>query len=259
MDFNSSTTMSKPKAAILTFSRTGSSTLTKVIRKAGIKAISEAFSLSQNNNNVRIVEHLYNIKSMRKSLDLLYSKYNVLQHKFRNVRMSWNLELIEYLKENNIPVLLYYRKDYTNRIKSKIISNQTKQWLAFSKPLDYYKVDNILNSAFVRMIEDYLIELNFYEHKMKETGLEYKTLFFEQLFGKQVTFEDQLEIIYDLLDYFCMQVGNKENFKEKAKPLLHPSRKMNTKKTYQIIPNINELEAYINNFDFETHLSLQKD
>jgi hypothetical protein len=250
--------LNKIKAAILTFPRTGSSSLSRLLEKLNhIKLIGEPFNFSDTNKKITDgIDYLNSSKSMPQTLDFLYDNYNIIQHKFRNVRINWNIELIHYLKENQIPTLFLYRENYFNRSISQIISNNTKEWKKYSEPIDQYKVDDVKIKRFVKLIEDYLIKLNFYKRKMQEIGLSHKAITYEQLYRNGITFEEQMTIIYDLLDYFKIPLLNKKNFEDKVKPYLLPSRKMNTKKTYQIIPNINELEAYINNFDFETHIDI---
>jgi hypothetical protein len=126
------------RAVILTFPRTGSSSLTRIIgRINNVEIIVEPFNLSdKEKRNKGALNFLYDSMSMPNTLDFLFGKYDIIQHEFRNVRTAWNIEMLHYLKDNKIPTILLYRENYLKLNKSLIISNTIKEWEKINQPIN---------------------------------------------------------------------------------------------------------------------------
>jgi hypothetical protein len=240
--------MQKGKGAILCFPRTGSSTLSRVLGcQKGLTLCGEPFNLLDADKKYTLgLESLYQTMSINQSLDKLFSQFNIIQHKFHNIRMLWNVELIKYLKTHQIPTMFLYRTDYLSWVKSRIISLEIKLWSKHERNPETYQVNEISMRKVFRYIEIMEIQRAYYLNKMNEVGLAYKVLTYEELFQANKSENEQYELIFELIDFFQIHIDDQAIFKEKTKKWLHPSRKMNSKKTHQIIPNIEEINHFFN-------------
>lgn len=232
--------VNKTNGAILTFSRCGSTTLSSVLSiNKHIRLLGEPFHLPEEKPFSHYNAKARDLKSFDDSLAELLSDFNIIQHKFANSYLEWNLKIIG---NDNLPILLLYRKNALKREISKIISSKVKSWDHHKDPVLDKKFEPFSIEKIKRGMDFYKYRLRFYREKIMDLKPNYMELAYEDLYSKGHTFEDKMKVIRQITDHFGFGDIYYPKYIQKTRKYLNASRKKNSGDTYNQIPNIDDIE-----------------
>ncbi|MDD5193684.1 MAG: glycosyltransferase, partial [Candidatus Nanoarchaeia archaeon] len=244
---------SKDKIIIFGHPRSGSNSLVDILcLNPHIKIFSEPFnpevlSIVRPELIPRLQE-IKNVSDVENFLKEIYSNYNGIKTFTQNMSVNINKYLllnpknkIVFLTRNN---LLKFAVSYEISLKTNIWRADKNDPLKIDKVLEKISEDIPIKNL-EKNIKEIKNHIKFYKNLLKENQKEYFELFYEDLFEEDIPFEKKLEKINELFKFLgYSEIKECEEIRE----ILNPNyRKINSNKTYRLIPNIEEIEKNLGN------------
>lgn len=246
MDTNPTTTGSMNQTGnflILTYTRTGSTSLTQLLKcHPRIDIISEPYNLGSNKPDY--LQNLESPDSYQHSFKLLLENYTGIQHKLRCVTRAFNEHMIGY---PGLKLVFLIRRNALQRTLSAMISQQSHSWDASRTAHLNFDFQPVPIIKLAREIENYKLELNYYWQIARTSGNQCCCIFHEDLFHHSVALQNKKDRIMELMDFIGYEVNDAGNFEEKIAAFVSPKKKKNTHEVYQRIPNIESIDKSLSN------------
>ena len=231
----------KKNFAILTYARSGSTSLTKSLRiHPDIKILGEPFHDPTNNNkkfwHIKLVN---NRDSFISTLGLIYSEHNGINHKIKHVPFGYNKYIIE---SGNYKIIYLYRKNILRNVISEQISKQTQEWGTRKDKILNYKFNPIPLKEVSRRLHENKKMFSEYRNYLRSQSINYYDLSYEQLYGDDVDINKRMKIYYNILKFLGFHTDFTAEQVDRVRSILSPSTKLNSVEIYRRIPNIDHIE-----------------
>jgi hypothetical protein len=227
----------KSEVLIFAFPRTGSTTLAESLGMfRRVEKILEPFNETDGYTAGR--EPVKDRNSLFRVLDEISGQgVNVVKHLNIQLSKELNCFLLEYGFRH---ILFLWRRNALKRVVSNEISFQAKEWRRDREkilnteyePLDIEKLRGNINW--------YKSEVKFYRDYLESRGLPYKELVMEDFYQKSM--EEKEQFIVSLARMYFPLKGLSYNRKGLIEILSPEVSRLNSRVTYKMIPNIEEVE-----------------
>jgi glycosyltransferase involved in cell wall biosynthesis len=231
-----------PNFMIVAHPRTGSTTLAELLALyPDVSCLQEPFNPAQGEwGSKSYVEALNGGSPLHDVVRNIFAKYRGLKHLVNQLDVAQNQSLIRFPKSK---LIYLWRRNHVQRLVSNEISMRAKHWqndrskimVTRFRPLDLDSLTVSLAHA-----KD---EVCRYRELCAAVGC--FELAYEELFGSDLPVAAKLTKLDDLLDFLEVDRcdRNESETSRRVEQLLDPaSRKLNSKFTYHLIPNIEEVE-----------------
>ena len=241
------------KYLIFAHERSGSSTLLKIFNlHPQIKLIGEPFHRNYltprkdfyiNTNNEDKIE-ISTLENLKLALNLIANEFNGFKHVFRHLNYEANNYL---LIESGMKPVFLQRKNLLQVVISSSISGNMKDWggvpLKWKEQFKKQKFEPLDIEKIKKRIKKLKQQIEEYKRNLNSNKTEYYNLCYEDLYGKDISEMEKIKIINKIFDFWNIEpLKDKESIK-RMKEFFNPNQyKLNSKKTYKQIPNIQEIE-----------------
>ncbi len=226
--------------------RSGSTSLTKALNcYAGIECASEPFN-PEFYKNLR--DEVTDLPSLQREIARLWRHYNGFKHVWEYRGWPFDQPLFnDYIVSSAAAtVILLHRRNLLQRIVSDDISHQSNVWHIDrgeerAKLLDH--PFEPLDRASVRQrLEVERQAFTDVQRRLEEVRVPYKVVSYEQLFGARSEGE-KLSVLGEMISFITKAPFKPKKLGSEALAIMDPAEKrLNSSKTYELIPLIHEVE-----------------
>ncbi len=224
---------------IFSFGRTGSTLLTHILNShPSIKCLNEPFNPGQEINWQKEIADLESLKTVLRNI---YNLYNGIRHLSRDLAFNYNKYL---LLNKHIKVIFLWRKNFLQQTMSWYISRQTNSWFVQTK---HKILDHKFKPADINEIKEYLNsnkkEYSKYLSLLKTERKEFFELNYEDCFSLDISIDNKVSKVKEILTFLGYNTLLDETILKRIKHLLNPEiYKLNSERTYRLIPNVEDIE-----------------
>jgi hypothetical protein len=235
--FSTGRSMKKSEVLIFAFPRTGSTTLAESLGMfRRVEKLLEPFNETDGYTAGR--EPVADREGLFRILDEISGNgINVVKHLNIQLTRELNCQLLEYGFRH---ILYLWRRNALKRVVSNEISFQAKEWRRDREkilntdyqPLDIEKLRGNINW--------YKAEVKFYRDYLESRTLPYKEIVMEDFYQKSM--EEKEQFIVSLARLYFPLKGLSYNRKGLIEILSPEVSRLNSRDTYRMVPNIEEVE-----------------
>ncbi|HEY9809667.1 MAG TPA: tetratricopeptide repeat protein [Halomicronema sp.] len=184
--------------------------------------------------------HQYPISVLKNVLEEIHKKFNGIKHLSYSLPYQINQSL---LSQPEYKVIFLTRRNLLQQVVSINISQQSGEWVTNKqkvKEAQYVSIDlhNLKNE-----LTKHQQEIKTYKAELQKTDRNFLEIYYEDIFDGNLFLDLKLKKIHQILDYLGLGWFEEEWQLNKVKELLDPKKqKLNSAETYQLIPNIFEIE-----------------
>ena len=233
------------KTILFAHARSGSSTLHNILNAHDdIRMSYEPFNPKRANWNQFDYRSLVTDESsLTETVDEIFGYHNGMKHLFYQLDEKLN----ESLLRRNCRRIFLTRRNLLQATVSGMIADQTKRWAgnrreilkARLEPLDITEISNR-----IRWISN---SIQHYRDFMKNNGLDFLEVRYEDLFGENISTFEKIQQIGQIFEHLGTKLPTGQP-RERILDLINPeSGKINSALTYQRIPNVEKLERELGN------------
>ena len=184
--------------------------------------------------------HQYPATVLKNILKEIHEKFNGIKH----LSSSLPDEINQYLlSQPEYKIIFLSRRNLLQQFVSKNISCQSGEWMTNKQRVREHKYISIDFKNLKNEIEKYQQRIRKYKAELQKTNREFLDVHYEDIFDGNLSLEEKLKKIHQILDFLGFEWFEAELQINKVKELLDPKkRKLNSEETYQLIPNIFEIE-----------------
>lgn len=222
--------------------RSGSNTLMKIINlHPKLDLLSQPFNetrhvYAKDERNYR--KEVQTIEDLDRILNEIDSQYNGFKTFSFQLPEEFNVYL---LTKRGYKIIFLNRKNHLKSVVSKFIAEQTKIWTADEKEQRQNQPDT-LNSIDINAVRgevEYLkSDYQKYSEILDRANIQLINILYENLFTELE--DDRMKEITRLFQF--LELETSPEMEAEIRRLLSPKRKINDIKTYNLIPNIQEIE-----------------
>ncbi len=189
-------------------------------------------------------DNISDMPDIEKSLKKISIGFNGIKQSMMQLNKKLNTHII---LRKDISIVYLHRKNILQTIISLLISRKIKYWShkpdiwreKFEK--ENFKTFDIeeIRKRMNKLIKD----IRFYKNKLVKNNVKFLELYYEDLFGNDITDERKIDIINEIFKFFKLEQIKDPDVLNEIKELLNPdTNKLNSEETYKKIPNIMEIE-----------------
>lgn len=235
----------KQRVLIFAFTRTGSSVLKLILGVHPlIKPLGEPFHPHPPDGRKKYVAGVVDAESLHLKVDEIHKDYNLIKHLAYQLPMGLNENLLtkEYDK-----VIYLWRRNATQRAVSQEISRQSKEWGRDRTKIIHHSYSPINLINLQDEIDTYLKEVQVYRQILKNSNVNHIEIVYEDLFGLNVSRAQKHQILDSIIRFLGIPKYTHSQIK-KVDELLDPANsKVNSDDTYNLIPNIDDVDRRFSN------------
>lgn len=240
----------KPKYIIFAHARSGSSTLSRVLEQNEDLKIShepfqkgffvEGFSREK-------IREVVTKNDLIVSLKELYKNKNGFKHIQQHIDMDLNKAMLSI---KNSKIVFLYRRNVLKTVISSMISSAIDDWglrpRRFKEKFQKHSFEPISVKVVKATIEKIKRQREEYKSFLIENKIPFFDLAYEDIFGLDISYEQKMNIINKIFDFWDKKHVEDPEKLERMKKLLDPQEmKTNSEETYEKIPNIYEIEELL--------------
>jgi LPS sulfotransferase NodH len=243
----------EPRFLIISLPRSGSTTLARLLNcHEHVRCLIEPFHPHRYGGRF----HAFAVhRSIDDTLAAIWTQWNGIKH----VWDTQGFPFFERPELNNDVVLharckivLLVRRNILRRIVSQHLSRETRTWIgpreAFVARLRTTDVAPLDPDAVRLQIRDEQAVLASQLRFLSDHHLEVLRIEYEDVFSGQVSADDQMSVLNDILTFLGLDPVRRDTFVEQCSRLLDPSRhQWGTPDVYHRIPGIERLEEAVGN------------
>jgi len=265
--------MTNKKIIILAHPRSGSTALSKILCcHPQIKILNEPFNkglqLRINSKFAKKLNKIKDIKSLNNFLNYIHKDYNG----FKTLFGTLNKKLEEHLfLRKDYKIIILTRKNLLKSAVSSMIALKIGVWgVSKENPIEKIrkKVSEKITKPFsINEIKEIIKKRkkDFIYHKnlLQKNKCHFFELYYEDLFDFKIPLKEKLKEIKEIIEFLGYEKITDEKILEKIELLLDFDKgKVNSKETYESIPNIFEIQTELgsceNGYLFEDNLNIAR-
>jgi hypothetical protein len=236
------------KIIIFAFARTGSSTLLEIFKiHPDIICLKEPFNPNRGIawGEINYLKEIRDEESVPRVLEMIFKKYNCIKHLAGQFSFNYNRKLLSY---PDCKIIFLWRKNLLQRIISNYISTTANHWGTEREKVlecNYHPIDL---TTLAEKLTDSKKRLQMYSRLCGSLGDKCMEVTYEGIFGLNMSPEEKLKKIKEISYFLGIGEDWVYDKSESIKTLLNPSgNKLNSERTYRLIPNIEEIEQKFGN------------
>ena len=232
------TEQATPHLVILAHGRSGSSTLSRIIKEYSSTSIDAEPFHAGRHWGFDYRSALENGFTLPECLRAISRKHFGIKHLIGQLNLGNEVFLFQACAER----ILLTRRNQLKAIVSAMIAEQTKQWHLngkerSSKTLEPFSLSTV--DARLRRQRSRVATL---KSILEEKEVVYEHLYYEDIFGKNIPLERRLSVIQGVLKKLSLSVDDSGVQEKVIDRLRHDVNKVNVRSTYLLVPNIQEVE-----------------